>query len=225
MGGRGSHFSTPSNGSWSGGPMGPEGREAATLKGAIGEKGKEKSIGDAVVETNPNHSYDYKEFSQNCQRCVVAYELRRRGYDVTALPTYAGDDLPRIAYIDTKNNIYAAKWRGAFQGAKTVDVSSAGDTLSAEKKVMDNIADRMREYGSGSRAVIQILYRGGGGHVFNVENDHGRIVYVEAQTGKIKDMERTMHSVRTDSVNLVRVDNLKVSERAKRFVRKRSGKQ
>lgn len=27
-----------------------------------------------------------REFSVNCQSCVVANELRRRGYDVTALP-------------------------------------------------------------------------------------------------------------------------------------------
>ena len=96
----------------------------------------------------------------------------------------------------------------------------AGNNPTAEHAVMDNIADKMHSYGDGSRAVIQILYRGGGGHVFNVENDNGRIVYIEAQTGKIKDMPRTMKSVRTDSVNIVRVDNLRVSERAKNFVKK-----
>lgn len=219
MGGRGANFNPPSPGKWSGGPMGPEGREAPTLKEALGKKGKPFSLGDSVVETNPNHSYDYKEFSQNCQRCVVAYELRRRGYDVTALPTYQGDKLPQIAYVDTQNNIYAARWRGAFQGAKTVDVSAKGNNPAAEQKVMDNIAAKMREYGNGARAVVQILYRGGGGHVFNVENQNGYISYVEAQVGKIKDMAKTMGHVRTDAVNLVRVDNLKVSERAKQFVR------
>lgn len=219
MGGRGASFNPPSSGKWSNGPMGPEGREAKTLKDALGKKGDPFSLGDSVVETNPNHSVDYREFSQNCQRCVVAYELRRRGYDVTALPTYQGDKLPQIAYVDNKNNIYAARWRGAFQNAKTVDVSAKGNNPAAEQKVMDNIAAKMREYGNGARAVVQILYRGGGGHVFNVENQNGHIAYVEAQVGKIKDMPATMRHVKTDSVNLVRVDNLKVSERAKQFVR------
>ncbi|MBR2683019.1 MAG: hypothetical protein IKE22_07135, partial [Atopobiaceae bacterium] len=57
-----------------------------------------------------------------------------------------------------------------------------------------------------------------GGHVFNVENQGGRIVYVEAQTGRIKNIGSTMSHVRTNSVNLVRTDNLRISERAKRFV-------
>lgn len=219
MGGRGasSGFTLSSHGKWS--DNGVSEQTPDTLKSALGSRGKEKSIGDAVVETNPNHSYDYREFSANCQRCVVAYELRRRGYDVEALPTYQGDTLNRVAYVDQNNGIYAARWRGAFQGAKTENVGVAGNNASAEKAVMQNISDKMKEYGNGSRAVIQIFYRGGGGHVFNVENQGGRIVYVEAQTGKMKDVARTMQSVRTDSVNIVRVDNLRVSDRAKNFVK------
>ncbi len=216
MGGRGSSFLTPSSGKWSG-SIGPD--VSNTLKSAIGSKGAPKAISDAVVETNPYHSYDYREYSQNCQRCVVAYELRRRGYDVTALPTYQGDRLPQVAHYDSKNGIYQGRWQGAFQNAKSVNVGAAGDSTRAEKKVMGSIDQHMKDWGSGARAVVQIFYRGGGGHVFNVENQNGRTVYVEAQTGKVKDMARTMQSVKTDSVNLIRTDNLKISERAKNFVR------
>lgn len=216
MGGRGSSFLAPSSGKWSG-SIGPD--VSNTLKNAIGSKGAPKAISDAVVETNPYHSYDYREYSQNCQRCVVAYELRRRGYDVTALPTYQGDRLPQVAHYDSKSGTYRGHWQGAFQNAKPVNVGVTGDSTRAEKKVMGNIDQHMKDWGSGARAVVQIFYRGGGGHVFNVENQNGRTVYVEAQTGKVKDMARTMQSVKTDSVNLIRTDNLKISERAKNFVR------
>ena len=49
------------------------------------KKGAELTIEDAVKGANPNYhsSHDYKI---NCQRCVQAYELRRRGYDVVAKP-------------------------------------------------------------------------------------------------------------------------------------------
>ncbi len=53
------------------------------------------------------------------------------------------------------------------------------------------------------------------------ENQRGRIVYVEARTGKIKNITKTMASVRTGEVNLVRTDNLHISERAKSFVTRR----
>lgn len=212
MGGRGMRFGI-SNGKWSGnvGDIVPE-----TLKDAIGKKGKPKSISDAILESNPNFSRSYREYSENCQRCVVAYELRRRGYDVEALPTYRGDTLGRIVHIDVDNQLYMGKWRGAFKNAKTENVGATGN--NAVDKVMQNISDKMKQYGSGSRAVIQVLYNRGGGHVFNVENQGGRIVYVEAQSGKIKDVKSTLQTVKTNSVNIVRTDNLKLSDRAKNFV-------
>ena len=214
MGGRGtSSFTTRQTGKWSSdlGSTVPQ-----NLKEAIGTKGKPNSIADSIIETNPHWNTSYREFSENCQRCVVAYELNRRGYDVTALPTYKGDTLPNVAHYNPGTGIYEGRWKGAFRDAKTVNVGA-----SSESGTISNIESRMRSYGSGSRAVIQIFYKGGGGHVFNVENQRGRIVYVEAQAGKIKNIKQTMSSVKTESVNLVRTDNLRLSDRAKNFVTKR----
>lgn len=149
----------------------------------------------------------------NCQRCVVAYELRRRGYDVTALPTYKDDTLPQIAYKNKALGTYEGRWKGAFKDAKTVNVGDA-----SQRKTISNIENKMAEYGEGSRGVVQIFYRGGGGHVFNVERKNGKTIYSEAQTGKVKDIRKTMQMVKTQSVNLVRTDNLKISDRAKNFV-------
>ena len=214
MGGRGaSSFTTRQTGKWSSG-LGSA--VPQNLKEAIGTKGKPNSIADSIIETNPHWNTSYREFSENCQRCVVAYELNRRGYDVTALPTYKGDTLPNVAHYDLSTGTYEGRWKGAFRDAKTVNVGA-----SSESGTISNIESRMRSYGSGSRAVIQIFYKGGGGHVFNIENQRGRIVYVEAQAGKIKNIKRTMSSVETESVNLVRTDNLRLSDRAKNFVTKR----
>lgn len=199
-----------SNGQWSGG-LGDTLHE--NLKDALGEKGKAKTIGDATVGTNPNYNGDYKEFSENCQRCVVAYEARRRGYDVEAQPTYQGDTLNQVAYSDENAGVSRGRWMGAFQGAKPKNVSS-----STEQGVMNNIDKQMASYGDGSRGVVQIFYKGGGGHVFNVERQHGKTVYVEAQVGRIKNFKETLTHVRTERVALVRTDNLKFSERAKNFV-------
>jgi len=142
--------------------------------------------------------------------------LNRRGYRVTALPTYRGDKLPYIAHYNPNSRTFEGRWKGAFQNAKTVNVGS-----KTAEGVISNIESRMRSFGSGSRAVVQIFYKGGGGHVFNVENQRGRIVYVEAQSGKMKNMTRTMKSVDASTVNLVRTDNLRISERARNFVAKR----
>lgn len=102
------------------------------------------------------------EFSENCQRAVVAYEARRRGYKVTAQPTYEGDKLPQIV----KSN---GRWQGAFKGAKTEMVSGKN-----AKEVQKNIESKMKQYGNGSRAVVGVQWKNGGGHVFNVERKMAR---------------------------------------------------
>lgn len=84
MGGRGSSWDSDKR------PKGGEGKEKFSpfgigdripsigeLKKSIGKKGKPYSIDNALKNVNPNHSYEYSEFSENCQRCVIAYELRR----------------------------------------------------------------------------------------------------------------------------------------------------
>lgn len=51
----------------------------------LGVQGKTFSIEDSLK--GANHKYARgTQYGVNCQRCVQAYELRRRGYDVEALP-------------------------------------------------------------------------------------------------------------------------------------------
>jgi hypothetical protein len=190
-----------------------------TLREALGTKGKAKSITDALENANPYYSTAYSEYSENCQRCVVAYELRRRGYDVIAQATYDGDKWPQNLNIGGVSN---GRWRGAFQHAKTDPVGASGNNARAETRVISNIQGKMQEYGNGSRAIIRIQYRGRSfGHVFNVENRGGRLYYVDAQVGQRytnADMKNLMKVAETNRVTLTRTDNLRISDRSKEFV-------
>ena len=171
------------------------------LKAAIGQKGRSISVQEAAANANPFYSTRGAEgdFSENCQRCVVAYELRRRGYDVVALPTYAGDTLPS-----------RGRWQGAFQKARTIDVGS-----SNPKTAQTNLESQMKSFGNGSRGVVRIP-----GHVFNVENVGGKIRYVDAQTNTIYNSNNVFSRLGKKAVNvqLIRTDNLRISERAKKSV-------
>lgn len=185
-------------------------RVPATLKEALGEKGEPMSMRQAYKGANPHYSTEYSEYSFNCQRCV-AYELRRRGYDVTALPTYKGDILPRN--VTANNGI----WMGAFQGAKATSVGAR-----TAKGAISNISSQMGKWGDGSRAVVRVGWKGSrSGHVFNVENRSGRMYYVDAQTGDRVNINQYMGMAVTSSVELVRTDNLRISERARKSVTSR----
>lgn len=183
-----------------------------TLSEALGKKGAPLSVSASYEGANPHYSPDYAEFSMNCQRCVVAYELRRRGYDVKAAPTYQGDKLPYAAHTN-KDGTLNSYWMGAFKGAKTVSVAA-----SSNKKVLQNIESKMNAYGPGSRAVIRVQWQQGGGHVFNVENVGGKIRYMDAQVGKNVNIREYLAASKPGRTSIVRTDDLKVSERAKKSV-------
>ncbi len=194
------------HGNWSNAPntQSPE-----TLKDALGKRGEPMSIAEAVKGANPYYDGSYKEFSENCQRAVVAYEARRRGYDVTAQPTFAGDKLPQSNVAGSGNG----RWQGAFKGAKSESVGA-----NTADGVHKNIEAKMKEYGDGARAIVKIQWKNGDGHVFNVERKNGKTHYVDAQIGAKYDPKQLFTQVKPQSTRIVRTDNLKFSDRMKKSV-------
>jgi len=215
MGGRGSGSNIIPRRGGGGGSSGGQSQQSLlvqnrTLKEAIGEKGTPKTIGAALNDVNPHFSRNYEEFQINCQRCVVAYELNRRGYDVEALPN-PGDKWAQVAFR-AKDGTIEARWKGAFRHAKTTNV--AADRTS---KVEANIEKAMKGFGPGSRGVVQVFWKNGGGHVYNVENVGGRITYIDAQ-GPGRQAGTFLKDAIPSKVMLIRTDNLRISNRAKEFV-------
>lgn len=102
---------------------------------------------------------------------------------------------------------------GAFHGAKT-DVVGA----STRKKVEENLVNKMKSYGEGSRAIVRVGWNDKGGHVFNAEYKNGKILYRDAQTGKSVNIQHYLSMARPQSVGLIRTDNLRLSYRVRNFV-------
>ena len=165
-------------------------RIPATLKEALGEKGAPMSMAKASKGTNPHYNPKYEAYSSNCQRCVLTYEARRRGYDVTALPTYSGDLLP-----------YGRDFMKGLSNPKTVDTG---------KSVM-KIRKEMQSYGDGARAIVRVG-KGREGHVFIAENKGGKIIYIDPQVNG----RYTKLSLREVSrSDITRIDNQDFTEYAK----------
>lgn len=62
-------------------------------------------------------------------------------------------------------------------------------------------------------------WRGGrSGHVFNIENVRGKIKAVDSQTGKTVSLSSYIKEAKPGSVNIVRTDNLRVSDRVRNSV-------
>jgi hypothetical protein len=198
MGGRGS-WSASSGGTFDPTPGGGGGgapetvlgpRIPETLDEALGTRGRPMSKADASMGTNPHYSPDYDAYSSNCQRCVLAYEARRRGYDVTALPPYHGDLLP--------------------SGSDYLKALSNPEIVSVGRSAR-RIESRMQQYGAGSRAIVRVA-SGRNGHVFIAENVRGRVTYIDPQTNSRYSGLRLSH---VTSASLIRLDNQQFTEYAR----------
>ena len=198
MGGRGSW--SASGGTYSPNPSnGPRGDEQETVIGpripqtlaeALGSRGKAMSPAKASAGTNPHYSPDYGAYSANCQRCVLAYEARRRGYDVTALPTYSGDLMP-----------WGSDYLKALSNPKPVNVGKSKKSLKSQ----------MNAYGNGARAIVRVG-KGSNGHAFIAENQNGKILYIDPQTNRRYSDINLSHVSR---VQVVRIDDQQFTEYAR----------
>lgn len=139
--------------------------------------------------TNPNYNMD-ESYQINCQRCVPTYEMRSRGYDVTALPCTEEDDYLSYHPYDA--------WENA-------------DVQVAEGNGLEDIQNAMNTWGDGSRAQVCLQWENGeGGHTFFAEQKEGATRFVDPQTGDT-DCAWYFDEAKQGTVTFCRIDNLKPS--------------
>ena len=135
------------------------------------KKGTSMASQDAVKGANPNYSRG-SAYGVNCQRCVQAYEFRRRGYDVVAKPKPSTNNI-----ISWGSECFIQP--GAYQ--YSYQAYALNQTEAAVKKALANAPD-------GSRFSIYIKWKrtyGGSAHVFIAEKTGGVVHYLDPQTGNM----------------------------------------
>lgn len=145
-----------------------------------------------LQKSNPNYKSGI-EWQVNCQRCVPTYEMRRRGYNVTALPAnrYSSNYLSYYPF-------------NVWENAKVKNCSGTG---------YEQIKDKMREWGDGSRAQIVVNWNNtNSGHTFIAEQVFGKTKFIDPQTGE-NDVSYYFDSVADGKTRFCRIDNTEVSSR------------
>lgn len=174
----------------------------------------EINVETVAKSVNPkiDQDIDFRAYSQNCANCVVATEARFRGYDVIA----KGRDFSRDSniysfYYDNRQG--HGSWTDSFKNMK-------GEPIEVKRKnqIASAIADKMQEYGEGSRAVIFVQWDGKTvGHYFNVMNEKGKTIFFDSQDGKIgKEAEDYFMSVKPSKTRIWRTDDKEMTD----FIRK-----
>lgn len=173
-------------------------RDKAELEKKTGLKlkSKEMSWKQDLKRVNPDYHTGKEEVSKNCMLCTTAYDLRRRGYDVTAAKTEAGFSTSQIK-----------KW---YPNAKVKTISGRDEygRYSTERQTKKVISELTKQ-GDGARGNIMVIWKGtGGGHSMAYEVRNGKLNIIDGQTGKAYSKADDILKHCGDGVQYARLDNV-----------------
>ena len=159
---------------------------------------------DDMAACNPKYSKG-GVYKKNCISCTLAYDLRRRGYDVEA------------ASIDTTSvtNGSLPVQLGFYKGEKLEIFEVPNDPDVAVKQFTKNLLS----YGDGSRGMLRIRWKNGDGHAVVWEVDGRSLLIRDPQNNTIADLSDYIH--RSKTFYYFRTDNLEPTEKTLRFVKNR----
>lgn len=150
---------------------------------------------EAARKINP-HFGEGAKWENNCQRCVQAYEMRRRGYDVQAKPM----TLDKHGRMDMDDAVLK-NWKNVFENASWEQIGINEDDLAEIRK-------QMGKWGDGSRSQICVTWPNGRGHVFSAEQIGGETVFIDPQNSHA-DTSEYFRKLKKGCTMFARVDQLK----------------
>lgn len=157
---------------------------------------------------NPYYDTRFSTYTENCQTCVVIYEMRRRGYDVQALGYLEDKENP--CYQLSKN--FTAAWIDPATGLHPIPTF---DSVVTNAKTCLNWLNRSVE--DGNRYILYVAWKDRvTAHVVHVyKGSSGDAVIFDPQTGvlyetprQIKHFLSRVYYDRSFSPQLLRCDNL-----------------
>ena len=159
---------------------------------------------DDMAACNPKYSKG-GVYKNNCISCALAYDMRRRGYDVESAP------------IDTTSAMNGSLpvQLGFYKGEKLEVFEVPKDLYAATKQFSNQIL----KYGDGSRGMLRIRWKNDDGHAAVWEVDGNSVIVRDPQNNTIVDLSDYM--CRAKTFYYFRTDNLELTNKAFHFVQNR----
>lgn len=146
------------------------------------KRGKPMTFEEAnYMRANPNYIKG-GGYLKNCQTCVVAYEARRRGYNVEALPNKAGSYLRKLSRDVT------LAWIDPSTGKNPIPIST-GDEITTAKRCYKWLLQTLEQ---GKRYTMDFEWKGRKriGHIIHVFKEDDRVIFYDPQTSRYIDDQR-----------------------------------
>lgn len=150
---------------------------------------------------NPSHSDITASSSNNCCLCSIAYDVRRRGYDVMAKQHAKIDLVYDVGEDDIKN------W---YPGAKQITPSKSKNS----NVIVNQTINGLLKEPDGTRGCLLTSWSDcSGGHVVAYEKENGKLIVRDSQCGEAyknvktyKDLPKVWEYV--DGMSYMRLDHL-----------------
>lgn len=127
--------------------------------------------------TNPNHGKG-KQYAVNCQTCTIAYELRRRGFNVEAKGN-PNEEIWKI--IKTTDETLKTIYGTIAEFDMYVELGKKVKSKNKEQLFSDFINSKTQSEG---RYELRLRWNSGGGHVVCLERLNGVLIWYDPQTGQ-----------------------------------------
>jgi hypothetical protein len=195
-------------------------KEYAAIEKALGiTQGEVMSFEEAnEMRGNPHYAED-EAYRVNCQTCVVANELRRRGFPVEALPNLKGSALEELsqatekAWVNELGNTPTSRRIGAT--AITKRNKWSGKTWQVFEKTCSNRSQLVKALESeitedGRYHISWLWNKSNSGHIITVEKIGNTFRYYDPQSGQViaKFVDYIKDIDLNRGIKLLRVDNL-----------------
>lgn len=161
-----------------------------------------------MAACNPKYSKGGM-YKNNCISCALAYDLRRRGYDVEAMP------IDTTSATNGSLPVQLDFYKG--EKLKILEVPNNPDVAARQ------LTKYLLGYGDGSRGMLRIRWKNGDGHAAVWEVDNGSVVVRDPQNNTFVDLSDYMRRAKT--FYYFRTDNLDPTEKVTRFVKNRQNKE
>lgn len=168
---------------------------------ALAKKTDVWDLDDDIAALNPN--YGDPGFDINCVHVVNAFELRMRGHDVEATV------LPKSLWPLSGRNATEALHRWVDPQGNTRDFVNVKNKAGLEAAV--------KQWPDGARGWVILTWPGGGGHIFSVMNEGGKVRYIEGQVPGV-DAATYFSRAKRGFTLVVRTDDLIATDSLIEFV-------
>lgn len=159
-------------------------------------KKAEMTVYQDAARVNPLvHNFD-KNTKNNCMLCTATYDLRRRGYEVTA---------KKASYGYMPEDIKA--W---YPKAKLRTVTGLNDkSKPSTKATTEKLVKTLTNQGEGARGNLVVKWKGvAGGHSVAYEVNNGQLNIIDAQTNRVYKKPESFLRRCKPTITYARLDNV-----------------